>query len=131
MITGFEEYTAELNAYELGLVPNIVSRLKLKIGKHQAVKSSYIVKEFKKRGKKMSGARWRKIVNYIRVNNMVPFLISTSKGYYIATTEEEIRNYLESLKQRINAITAVYDAMEHQLKTIPRPDASRRLHYKT
>lgn len=116
MITGFEEYTAELNDYEMSLLPNIVSKLKLKVGEENAVTSTHVIKQFNDHGKKMSGARWRKIINYIRINNLVPLLVSSSKGYYIATKEEEVRNYLESLKQRINAITTVYDAIEYQFK---------------
>lgn len=116
MITGFEEITSELSDYEKSLLPNIVTRLKLKIGEHNAITSTEIIKVFKANGKKMSGARWRKIINHIRVNNLVNLLISTSKGYYVATKGYEVRNYLESLKQRINAITMVYDSIEYQYR---------------
>lgn len=127
MITNFEHITYELDDYELKLLPNIVKRLKLKIGKQSAVTSSSAVKAFKQAGYKMDAARWRKIIHYIRVNNLVPFLISTSKGYYIATTEHEVRQYLTSLKERINSITTVYDALEYQLKNKPMLDATKRI----
>lgn len=116
MITNFEELTEELNEYELSLLPNIVKRLKSKVGAENAVTSTEVIKAYKIAGFKMTGPRWRKIINHIRVNNLVELLISTSKGYYIATTEEEVRNYLESLKQRINSITSVYDSLEYQYR---------------
>lgn len=127
MLTNFEEITYELSDYEKSLLPNIVKRLSLKIGEWNAITSTEIIRFYKAHGKKMNGPRWRKIVNYIRVNNLVPLLISTSKGYYVATTDEEVKNYLESLKQRINSITAVYDALEYQKKTHPLVDATKRL----
>lgn len=117
MITGFEEITYELDDYEKGILPSIVKHLKTKVGEDNSVKSTDVIKAYKQAGKKMSGARWRKIINYIRVNGLVPLLISSSKGYYIAETKEQVDKYLESLKQRINAITAVYDSIEHQYKT--------------
>lgn len=118
MITGFEEITYELDDYEKSILPSIVKHLKTKIGERNAVTSTYIIKQYKQAGKSMSGARWRKIINFIRINSLVPLLISTSKGYYVAENRLEVERYLESLKQRINAITAVYDSIEYQLNKI-------------
>ena len=58
-------------------------------------------------GYKVSEARIRKLIHYIRVNRLVKNIIATSKGYYIATTEEEIKSFVESLQQRINSIEEV------------------------
>lgn len=131
-ITNFEEYTYELTDKEMEMLPNIVKHLKLKIGEANAITSKEVVKLYqdaKKAGKTkftMTGARWRKIIHHIRINNLVPLLISTSKGYYIATKEEEIKNYILSLKERINSITTVYDAMEHQYKNATFLEADKR-----
>lgn len=127
MLTNFEEITAELTEYEMKLVPMIVRKLNLKIGEWNATTSTHVIKVFKENGLKMSGPRWRKIINYIRVNNLVSLLISTSKGYYRATTDEEVRNYLESLKQRINSITTVYDAIENQYNNTTIIDPTKRV----
>lgn len=116
MITNFENETHELTDYELSLIPSIVKNLKNKVGKENAITSTEIIKAFKNHGKKMSGPRWRKIVNYIRINSLVPLLISTSKGYYVATEDKEILEYLSSLRERISSITLVYDAIEYQFK---------------
>jgi hypothetical protein len=46
---------------------------------------------------------------------MIRWLIATSKGYYIATSVDEMRQYIESLRGRENAIRAVRESMEKQL----------------
>lgn len=115
MITNFEEITEELTDEELKLVPNIVKHLKTKIGKENAITSKQVVAAYKANGKKMSGPRWRKIIHHIRVKNLVPLLISTSKGYYISHDKDEIESYIKSLSERINSITEIKNAMEHQL----------------
>jgi hypothetical protein len=51
--------------------------------------------------------RLRKIIHAIRMLNLIPCLIATNKGYYIAKTESEVNDYIESLQQRINSIEDV------------------------
>jgi hypothetical protein len=116
MITGFEKETHELTEYELMLVPKIVGGLKKKVGKENAVTSTDICKAFKERNYKIDGPRLRKIINHIRINNMVPNLIATSKGYYVGKDESECLAYIESLDQRANEIILVRDAMKYQLQ---------------
>jgi hypothetical protein len=60
-------------------------------------------------------ARVRKIINHIRTNGLVRWLIATNKGYYIAETREEVEQYIESLRGREDAIRVVREAMENQL----------------
>jgi HKD family nuclease len=43
-------------------------------------------------------------VFHIRHNNLVPRLIASSKGYWIATSKEEIESWLNSLNSRIGAL---------------------------
>ena len=113
MITGFEDQTHELTEYELSLIPMFVRRLEKKIGVENAVTSTHVVRMFKEHGLKMSAPRFRKIINHIRINGLVPMLIASSKGYYVAKDKAEVKEYLDSLKQRINSITRVYDALEY------------------
>jgi len=116
MVTNFESLTYELDDYEIKeLLPVIVTGLLTKVGKAKQITSTEIIKNLKAKKYKIDGPRLRKIVNYIRVNNLIYNLVSTSKGYYIATTEAECREYLRSLKERIGSITSVYDALEYQL----------------
>ena len=115
MITNFEELTKELNEYEKQkLLPVILKGLKTKIGKSNAVTNLHIVTELKKAGYKITDVRIRKIIHFIRVNSLISNLISTSKGYYITTDVEEFESYLKSLKQRMNSIYEIHQAMEEQ-----------------
>lgn len=108
MIEGFIEETKELTAEEISIAKDMASRLSRTIGKNNAVTSTKIISHYKdKQGIKISGARVRKIINFIRVNKLVKNLISTSDGYYVAQTKEEVEKYVLSLNQRIEAITQV------------------------
>lgn len=127
MINGFEEQTHELTEYEeKTLLPPIIKGLKTKVGEQNAITSTEIVKRMKELGFKLDPARLRKIINHIRVNNLIYNLLATSKGYYIATDESECRSFIESLDQRINAIISVRDAMAYQLKISLKNGTSKR-----
>ena len=117
MVIDFEDQTHELNDYELNvLVPRMVSGFRSRLGAKKAITSTKAMKQMKESGLKIDPARFRKIVNYIRTNGLVFNLVATGKGYHIAQNEMECRRFMESLKQRINSITMVYDAMESQLE---------------
>ena len=121
MIKGFTEQTKPLSPYEMEmLVPRIISGLQKVVGKEKAITNSKIVALLKKEGYKLSEARVRKIINHIRVNGLVERVIATSDGYYIATSEEEMVEYIESLKGREDAIRAVRRSFEMQLESIKR-----------
>lgn len=116
MINNFEEQTEDLNSYELTkLVPSMVNGLKTKIGSSKAITNKDMIKAMKRAGYKVSDARIRKIINYIRNNALVPCLIASSKGYYIGETLKEMETYLESLMQRENAIKQVRIAIRKQI----------------
>lgn len=117
MVENFEEQTHELTEYEFNtLLPVIKKGLLKKIGESNAVTSTQIVKALKQEKYKIDPARVRKIINYIRINNVIYNLIATSKGYYIATSPNECRSFIRSLDQRANAIISVRDAMQYQLE---------------
>lgn len=117
MITGFENQTHELNEYEFTtLLPAMIRALRLKVGEENAVTSTKAIKLMKSAGYKINGARFRKVVNHIRLNGLVLNLVSTSRGYYVATSRSDCERYIESLGERIRSITAVHDAMQHQLR---------------
>lgn len=115
MIHGFETETAPLSKQELDLVPIFVTSLKTHIGKERAVTSSSIAEGIYKYCRvKIQGPRIRKIINHIRVNSLVPCLVSSSKGYYISNSQEEMEQYIASLKERSGAILSVAQALEGQ-----------------
>ena len=116
MITNFEKETHELNDYEHDvLLPLLVKGLRTKVGKQNAVTNKQICKALKEQGYKLNDARVRKLVQYIRVNHIVPLVIATSKGYYIATSKDEVEKYIRSLTERLNAIQETRNAIIKQL----------------
>jgi len=115
MLKGFIEQTKPLTDYEkTTLLPVMIQGLMGKQGKGKAVKNWIICKCLKKQGYKISEARVRKIINYIRINGMVLGLIATSEGYYIADSKAEIEDYIKSLKGREEAIRVVRESLEKQ-----------------
>ena len=49
----------------------------------------------------------KKLINHIRTNDLIPGLMATSEGYFIASSAAELMEYEESLKNREDAIRAV------------------------
>lgn len=119
MIRGFEQETQPLTEYEENtLLPVIIAGLRTKQGQKAAVTNRTIVTRLNLRGFDINEARVRKIVNYIRTNDLIPCLIATSSGYCIATSEEELLRYEESLKGREDAIKAVRLAIARQRRIV-------------
>jgi hypothetical protein len=107
MITNFESITYELTEDELTHVNGIVLALKLRT-KESAIKAPEIVKSmniFAERHNlcKMTDARLRKCVNYIRSNSILP-VIAGSNGYYTSFDEKELSDQIKSLTERANSI---------------------------
>lgn len=116
MINGFEEETAILTEEEMKWIPGIVKGLIKQAGENHPVTSNDIIKGIEiVFNVKVGGSRIRAIIHYIRVNNLVPRLIATSKGYYIEKDNLKFKKYLESLMQRENSIREVREALSKQL----------------
>lgn len=116
MIKNFEEFTIELTPTEHRLIPMMVDRFKTKRGiKTVVTAETMIVKIHESFGVKLKDTRVRKIIQYIRVNNLVPGLIATSKGYYTAETTAEINDWIESLKAREFAIRQIREVAENHV----------------
>ena len=118
MIKGFENFTEELSDEEMKLLPFFVIGLKGKKGKENAITNKAIQKAFQENQKwnlKIPDSRVRKIINHIRVNGLVNGLCASSNGYYVAADQNELKEYLEGLKQRISSQMIVYDSLEFQI----------------
>ena len=118
MIKGFEEQTCELNDDEKKLIPMFIAGLQNKIGKELAISNKKIREKLKIHNISVSDARVRKIVNHIRINNLVSLLCSNSKGYYVAKSTEEIKDYLKGLKSRIDSQQHVYNSINKQYQNL-------------
>lgn len=109
MIKGFETITADLSQDELDMIQPIIKGLNNKQGKDMAITGTKICKAIN-----TTGPRLRKMINYIRTNNLLPGLCSTSNGYFVAKNIYEMQDYIISLKQRIKAQVEVLNALEQQ-----------------
>lgn len=109
MITNFEQITADLNEYELSLVPAFINGFKHH-SKQNPIKAPEILRKMKERGYKVSDARLRKIVNYMRSKSILP-VIATSQGYYTSFDPDEIRKQAKSLQERASAIESCANGM--------------------
>lgn len=117
MINGFDKETRPMSEYELNvLTPLIVRGMSTKIGKDRAIKNAEICTKMRLAGYKIDNARLRKVINHIRVNALLPGVIATSDGYYIATTRQEMAEYIASLESRESAIHSVSVALRKQME---------------
>jgi len=116
MINGFENQTIELNENEHKIVSIVVDRFKTKPGIKNIVTNNQIIEGLKlKHGIEIKDSRVRKVIQFIRVNNLIPGLIATSKGYYSTDDIEELESWIESMIQRENAMKETRKAIENHL----------------
>jgi hypothetical protein len=116
MINGFDDYTFELTSEEKFVVQTIVKRFNMLKGKRNIVTGEQIrvglINHLKIDFKE---SRIRKMIQYIRLNNLVLGLVATSRGYYVAETIDEIQQWVDSLKSRENAIREIREKAERQI----------------
>lgn len=114
MIKGFDNETAPLNEYEeRTLLPIIANWLK-QTNKLKPIINKKATMFLNSKGYKLNEARFRKIVNAIRMRDIVPNVVATSKGYYVSSDAEEVAAYIQSLRDRAGAINAMADALVRQ-----------------
>ena len=116
MINGFEKETAPLSDYEQSLVPLFVQGFYTKVGKANAITNKQICKKMKALGHDVNDTRIRKIVNHIRNKNLVPFLLASSKGYWVSNDRKEIVEWIQSMEGRISSMAVVKNAVKSQLQ---------------
>lgn len=116
MITTFETQTKPLNEYEREtLLPIMVRCLAKHIGKSCAISNAQMCEKMALYGYQIGEVRVRKIINHIRNNGLVECLIATGKGYYVTESIQEMEAYIESVKNREDAIRTMRESMELQL----------------
>lgn len=119
MVKGHEQHTEELNEEELMLANRLISAFS-KRTKNNPVTAPEIVRGVNANvplTQNFSDRRLRKIINYYRVNSILP-IISTSKGYYVSRDENEIEGMIISLNQRANSILEACFGMQRILNQI-------------
>lgn len=118
MLKGFEEYTGPLNDYERTTVmPRVASILSFCVGPEKAATNKELRENLLATyNLKVSDPRVRAIINEIRTSDIVPYLIASSKGYYIATSVDEVEDYARTLDSRIREMARVRDALLSQVE---------------
>ncbi len=99
MLPGWEDETSPLNDEEKEWAKYIATIIeRFHIGKENACTSERIIQGIlKKYDKKINGVRVRKMINVLRTTRTVKRLVSSSKGYYIATDPLDMKRHQESL----------------------------------
>ena len=116
MITLFETQTKPLTEYEKDtLLPIMVKCLAKHIGKSRAISNAQMCAKMSIYGYQIGETVVRKLINHIRNNGLVERLVASGKGYYVAESIKEMEAYIESVKNREEAIRAMRMSMEEQL----------------
>lgn len=119
MVKNFETETKDLNEKEQQtLLPLMVKSLKRHVGSGTAITNRCMREKLYKWGHKVSDARIRKLINHIRVHGLVECLIATNNGYYVTEDAMELKDYIYSLEQRVDAIMAVINCLKTQLEKL-------------
>lgn len=113
-INNFEKETHQITELEIEMSNYISSRISGNIGKDSAVTSNIIRKALlNKYDKNITGSRIRKMINFIRrKKDFNGCLVASSNGYYIERNKEQIEIYIESLRQRAEAINHIANEVE-------------------
>lgn len=106
-LVGFDKETSPLSAKEMEMIPGMVVAFSKRVGKDNAITSKEIIAKYKEQGIKLDGARLRKMINHIRINNLVPNLIGSNNGYWVENDKQLLKIYVEGLLSRANAIKVV------------------------
>lgn len=119
-IKTFEGITHELTPFETArLVPLVVEKLQAHKGKLNAFSATglkgYLLAQAKSN---VDGARIRKMIEYIRHAHLLPNIAACSRGYYIAEKPEDMQEWLDSMRQRRNAMNVSIKAGEQALRTM-------------
>jgi len=120
MITNFEDITEDLTPLERDeILPVLVRSLKTKIGKENIISQGEACAKLKEKFDwNIRPERWRKMINVTRRYGLVENLVSTSKGYYIATDKMDAWRNIQSIQDRINALEELKEPLvEQAIKT--------------
>ena len=111
--------TCRLSVYEQNvLLPILIKGLEIKKGKQNAVTNKQIVQSLRGHGLKINQRSVCRLINNIRMNDLVEGLMASPKGYYISEDEREFMDYEVSLLGREMAIRRVRMSIQRQRKTM-------------
>lgn len=116
----FERYTEKLNEKEKTVyLPWFIAGLGTKVGKDKKITGPKIIEAiFNRYSIKLGETQVRKIIAYIRDNDLLPGLIADQNGYHISKDPKEIQDYIESLEAREAGFRSARLSMERYLMTL-------------
>jgi len=121
MITNFESITVELTEDEQKMVDVVVSRFKQKPGRQNLVTNHQILTGLNNAfGLNLSEPRIRKIIQFIRINNILPGLIGVSRGYYYTENIDEIESWIQSMEERERSIAQSRMVAQNHVRLLKR-----------
>jgi len=126
MITGFEKYTAELSKNEAEvLAPVIFTELVKAFFQDKILSNSEIRSRAKEKGHKITPSRFRKIIRDIRVRKSYKLedgremiLIANHKGTFFSTDMNDVKLWVQSVRERTYAMVHTVLSIEKQIKKI-------------
>lgn len=98
------------------IVPRLVSILKNRKGKEKAITNKNLKKMLFSMRYNTTMPRIRLMINHIRRSGKIKNLLATSNGYYCSEDIQEIRNYINSLRNRASEVNSVANMLEFYLK---------------
>lgn len=101
MITNFEDITTNLTPQQMAIIDNVIDVLKTL--QKPMLSHNVMILINKNLDERINPVTFRKIVNYIRSNSLLP-IIATNQGYYVSYDVEVIRKQILSLTDRAQAI---------------------------
>ena len=104
-----------LNSYDLNvLLPILKKGLEKKKGIANAVTGKEIMLGLQSNGLKINMRNISRIINYIRLNDLIVGLMGSSAGYYITDNEQELIKYENRLLSHEASLREVRMSMKRQ-----------------
>ena len=115
----FKEVRCRLSVYEQNvLLPILIKGLEVKNGKMSAVTNKQIVQRLRGHGLKINERYVCRLINHIRMNDLVDGLVASPAGYYVTNCERELIDYEDSLLGREVAIRKVRMSIMRQRRAM-------------
>lgn len=99
------------------LLPLVVQILEHRNTKEKVFSNTKIRNVLREFGEDISDAQIRKIVFHIRNKHIVELLIANSQGYFVANNIQDIKDWIETHKGKINAMQQTLSSIESQFES--------------
>lgn len=114
MIAGLEFDASPLTYHEMDLVQRVINSFQKHHGKENAITATEIKKKMRVFDHNLTSLSLRKIIAYIRREDLVMRLVGDNHGYYIETDSMAYNIFLSEMQANIQAQTEVLYAMKKQ-----------------